>query len=252
MPTERSRGPWNREHVIGMMVAGLLAHEVEQHLDGFHPARLTVDMFRAVPWAPLETRSRVVREGRRVKAIDASLLCEGREVSRASALLLRRSAEPPGRIAQPPEPEVPPPEQLESDEPWVGDAVGGSWETRSVRRPGEMEPAVRWTRLLQPLLPGVPLSPFVRAAAASDSASPLSNVSDQGLYFINADATLYLHRPPEGEWLCLAVRARGSQEGVAVAECALLDARGPVGRCLVASLAMPQGDRWAQAEGQLG
>ena len=58
-----------------------------------------------------------------------------------------------------------------------------------------------------------------------------------GLYFKNADTTLYMHRLPVGEWICLEVAARESAEGVAVGECALHDERGVFGRSLVACVA---------------
>ena len=53
-PTDRSHGPWDEAQLSGSMAAALLAHGVEgRRPQGFHVARLTVDLFRAVPWAPL-------------------------------------------------------------------------------------------------------------------------------------------------------------------------------------------------------
>ena len=36
---------------------------------------------------------------------------------------------------------------------------------------------------------------------AADFTNPLANSGDQGLEFVNADYTLYLHRLPVGEWI---------------------------------------------------
>ena len=58
-----------------------------------------------------------------------------------------------------------------------------------------------------------------------------------GAPYINADFTLYLHRVPIGEWLCLAVSGRTSADGIATGEAQLYDRQGPVGCCLAASLA---------------
>jgi acyl-CoA thioesterase len=55
--------------------------------------------------------------------------------------------------------------------------------------------------------------------------------------FINADITLYLHRPPEGEWLCLETTGRSSHEGIATGDGLMHDRSGLVGRCVAASLA---------------
>ena len=124
----------------------------------------------------------------------------------------------------------------------------GSWERRSLPAASPGEPEARWVRMLLPLLPGEPVSPLERTAAAADMTNPSANRSDLGLFFINGDVTLYLNRPPEGEWLCMRVAARGSAEGIATAECALFDRRGQVGRSAVASLAMPRDSRSLRAE----
>ncbi len=56
---------------------------------------------------------------------------------------------------------------------------------------------------------------------------------------INADISLYLHRAPQGEWLGLDARARMQPNGNGLVETTLHDERGPVGRVLQATLAMP-------------
>lgn len=242
-PTDRSHGPWSDEQLSGSMIAALLAHGVEEaRPEGFHVARLTVDMFRSVPWAPLAVRTEVVRAGRRLHALDAWLEHEGRVVSRASALLLRPSEEPPGRVTGVPAPLPPPPARVPAD-PEALPLLEGSWERRTLPAASPGEPATRWVRMLLPMLPGEPVSPLVRTAAAADMTNPSANRSDLGLFFINGDVTLYLHRPPEGEWLCMRVAARGSAAGIAAAECALFDERGQVGRSSVVSLAMAEDSR---------
>lgn len=238
IPGERARGPWGDNELGGGLVTGLLAHEVERHVDGtLHPARLTFDMYRPVPRGPLAMSSRVVRDGRRIRVVDVSLTHDGVEVSRASALLIRRSEEPPGDVATTPPRTVSGPEGIATDR-WPGrNPVDSSFENRSLRPTGGSEPAARWTRTRMPVVDGAPLTPLVRASTAAEAASPVSNRSPVGLYFKNADTTLYMHRLPVGEWICLDVVARGSAEGVAVGECALHDERGVFGRSLVACVA---------------
>ena len=243
IPGEGVRGPWGANELGGGIITGLLAHQVEQHIDGeLHPARVTFDLFRPVPNGPLELSSRVARDGRRIRVVDVSLVHDGVEVSRASALLIRRSEEPPGNVARPPSSDVGSPEGIPSDR-WPGQPPGGgAMENRSLRPTGGAEPAARWTRLTGPLVDAVPLSPLVRAAAAAEAASPVSNRSPEGLYFKNADTTAYMHRLPVGEWICLEVVARGSAEGVSVSECALHDEQGVFGRSLVACVATPRNE----------
>src|SRR3546814_12550248 len=84
VPTAASRGPWNPNSLHGRIVVGLLGAEIER-LHGspdFMPARLTVDMYRLPDLSPVEVVTRAVREGHRIKVIDAEFISG--EIGRAS------------------------------------------------------------------------------------------------------------------------------------------------------------------------
>ena len=67
LPTDRARGPWSPDALHGAPVAALLAHVVEQERPAdLELARLTVDLCRPVPFAPLSVILERSREGRRV------------------------------------------------------------------------------------------------------------------------------------------------------------------------------------------
>ena len=59
-----------------------------------------------------------------------------------------------------------------------------------------------------------------------------SVLSWQQFMFINTDLTVYLHRQPEGEWICLDASTDVDRHGVGVAHSRLYDERGPIGRSL--------------------
>jgi hypothetical protein len=48
--------------------------------------------------------------------------------------------------------------------------------------------------------------------------------------FINPDLTIYLHRRPAGEWVCLEAITYAQPHGIGMAESRLWDERGPIGR----------------------
>ena len=250
LATEASASPWGDGLLGGAMLAALLAHASEEAAAGLppigglaplRPARLTVDLMRPVPRAPLTAGASLARSGRRLAAIDAELASGGRLLARARSIWLRPSAEPPGTVAEPPERRLPGSDAFDPDPPRAGRPYPDPWERRTVHPRGGALPAAVWIRLASPLAPGLPASPFVRAAAAADFANPQGNEGAAGLEFVNADISLTLHRPPRGEWMLAEAVARGSEAGLAVASCSLADGSGRFGASSVAALASPRG-----------
>jgi hypothetical protein len=70
-----------------------------------------------------------------------------------------------------------------------------------------------------------------RVAAAADFGNGISRVSSlEALTFINPDLTIYLERAPVGEWICLDAVSRLHAHGIGLAESALYDETGRLGR----------------------
>ena len=258
VPTPFAGSPWTRGALHGGPPAGLLTYAVEQHVGDaeMQVARLTIDLFRAAPMEPLRVRTETVRHGRRLRAVQASLVAGGVEVTRASALLLRRSDAPVGddKHPPPPGPEGYPTQRGIARQPRnEGAERPGRYlegfhttiETRWVSEPGE--PPVAWLRIPMPLIEGVETSPAMRAAALSDFGNALANqvgnASARRLSYINADITLYLHRDPQGDWLCLSPDHRDETEGVGLVEAIWHDTAGRYARSVQARLANPRASR---------
>src|SRR5215212_2405460 len=92
VPTTSAQGPWDPTTAHGGPIAALLAREVERAAPGeggMRVARLTCDLFRPVPLQPLSVTHEVVRNGRQIRVVDASLWWEGKLVARATGLLVR-------------------------------------------------------------------------------------------------------------------------------------------------------------------
>jgi hypothetical protein len=86
-------------------------------------------------------------------------------------------------------------------------------------------------RMRQPLLAGAAPSPLQRVMIAADSGNGVSMVLDPRQHtFVNPDLTVYLHRQPVGEWVCLDARTIPQQHGIGIADARLLDEQGPIGR----------------------
>jgi Acyl-CoA thioesterase C-terminal domain/Acyl-CoA thioesterase N-terminal domain len=203
--------------------------------------RLTVELLRPVPLAPLAVDVRVTRPGRKVQLVEATLAAADVVVARATALRIRRAdlALPPGldAPAPPPGPEAGTPtlppwsDGLLASHAFHSHAVDHRFVAGSFDRPGA---ATDWIPLRVPLVAGEPTSPLERVAAAADFGNGVSWVLDRrkGYAFINPDLTVYLHRLPAGEWVCLEAVTRVETHGIGLAESRLWDERGLIGRSL--------------------
>src|SRR5260370_9737357 len=76
IPTFVANGPWDPNSLHGRVIIGLLAFEIEQRhgSDDFVPARLTVDMFRLPNRAPIEVKTRIIRDVVRIKVVQPQCL----------------------------------------------------------------------------------------------------------------------------------------------------------------------------------
>src|SRR5258705_7541460 len=183
VPTPASRGPWNANSLHGRVIAGLLGAEIER-LHGspeFIPARLTVDMYRLPDLSPVEVVVRPVREGNRIKVIDAEFISGGVSAGRATCQLLRRTENPAGNVWKPPSWEVPAPADIAP--PTDGrPGMGGMWATRRIEGDfGTVGLKRIWMSEGRDLVAGGPLTPFVRVAVAADFVTPVANSWDCGV-----------------------------------------------------------------------
>lgn len=243
VPTKQAGSPWADHLQHGGPPAGLLAWAIENLAanDEMRVVRLTVDLFRPVPMKPVTVAARSVREGKRIHSVDAVLTCEGVEVSRASGLLLR-AAELPRAQAHG---TIHPPSQPAGEDGWPPDSRHNAprregFHTASVIRRlprTETGPSIAWIRVPD-LIAGEPMSPIVRLAATCDFVNAVGSMGGgAGGGFINTDSTIYVHRPPAGEWICLQVERGIEADGIGVSSAVIFDRDGSVGRAAQAVLA---------------
>jgi hypothetical protein len=240
VPTGWARGPWSQQSLHGGPVAALVVGDVESLApdDGFQLSRLTLELIRPVPLAPLVVRSKAVRSGRRVQIVDSVVEADGVEVAWCRALRIRVATG--GGAATHSVPEDRGPAPPEEGPPQPGDPSqlpafhNGGVEMRFVEgRWDRVGPATVWIRLRYPVVLGTPVSPWQRVAAASDFGNGVSAELPFGTsLFINPDLSVSVHRPPVGEWVCLQARTRFGTPGIGSTESALWDRRGRIGRAI--------------------
>jgi hypothetical protein len=87
--------------------------------------------------------------------------------------------------------------------------------------------------LRSPLVAGEETSATARAAAAADFGNGIAAAVPWGEFlFINPDLTLYLERPPRGEWVAMQSETRIRPGSVAVSDSLLWDEEGLIGRAM--------------------
>ncbi len=240
VPTERARGPWSPKALHGGPVAALVARAAERHTgeDDLQLARITLELLRPVPLAPLKVTSRLARPGRKVQLIDTVVEADGVEVAWSRALRIRVAV---GRQA--PEPTVPEddapraPELGFTSSPVIDGYRAFHNEGIEIRyvsgRFDQPGPATVWFRLRCPVILDESPTPWQRAAAAADFGNGVGSELDfRTSTFINPDLTISIHRPPVGEWVCLDARTRFGTPGIGAAESELWDGQGRIGRAV--------------------
>jgi hypothetical protein len=252
--SELTRGPWDPRAQHAGPPAALLGRAVERF--GSRPdvqiVRLTFEILRQVPIATLELETALLRGGRSIEVIGASLSSAGTEVMRVTGVRIRtvdplgggESAEagwpedalgPAGALEGlkvPPGPEHGEPLRFFPTRHGTGYNTAMEWRfvEGAFLEPG---PATVWMRMRHPLLPGEEPSPLQRVLIAADSGNGVSSALDfRRWVFINPDLTVYLHRPSEGEWVCLQARTILEPVGLGLAESVIFDRGGPVARGL--------------------
>jgi hypothetical protein len=243
--TENTRGPWAPDAQHGGPPAALLGRAIEQTGgEGMLVARCTFDILRPVPIAALDVEARVVRPGKKVQLVEASLSAAGEVVMRVASWRIRTEdldLELPQLDDSPP----PGPERGENMAVFdVGDrSYMRSMEWLFVEGAFfEHGPATTWFRMRIPLVAGEEPSPLQRVLCAADSASGISTAIDFNEWiYINTDLTVYLHRMPVGEWICIQARTIPERHGVGFTSSQIRDERGPIGRSGQALYIAPRG-----------
>ena len=223
--TEHTAGPWDPASQHAGPPAALLGRALElcEPREDTLLARITYEILGPVPVAEVEVEAQVIRPGRSVELLEATLSAGGRPAMTARAWRLPLTTAPPaGEVVAPidrPDTADPPPHDF-----GYGNALECRFAVGGWRVPG---PAVVWTRLRVGIVPDEQPSPLQRVLAVADSGNGVSAVLswDEWL-FINPELTVHVLRPPEGEWVVLDAATSVADAGLA--RSVMSDAGGPV------------------------
>jgi hypothetical protein len=244
VPADLARSLWGENQMHGVALSGALARGLERRVaelgrDDLRPARYTVDLFRPAAMTLCHTTTRVVREGRRLCLVDATLEQDGVPVARASGLFLKVGDpaagdvwEPTGAPEPPPHDLAPPTDKLRV--PLFASEGVGWEESFAAHQNGGRK--TTW-QVGVPIVPEEIPSGFVVAASVADATSMVTNWGSNGVEYINTDITLILARLPQGREIGLAATDRVSHDGIAVGTATVFDRSGRIGTSVTSSIA---------------
>jgi hypothetical protein len=232
LPTGHTGGAWNidEQHIAPAM--GLLTHVIEldcaRRAQDFTIGRLSFDILGTLPMEEMHTQVQVLRPGRTIELVEATISQNGRAALRARAWLMK--SRDTGAIAGTTLAAIPAIADMAHWDPttiWPGGFIGSIDIRRAWREPGR---AAYWVRANHPLLDGEAVSALARAATLFDVANGMAVRADpQAVAFPNLDLTAHLFATPRGQWLGFDTSVSFGANGIGLTSSTIHDDTGPVG-----------------------
>lgn len=231
--TRHVSGAWDTDHQHIAPALGLLAHAVEldrdnRRGDGLVIGRLSYDILGTVPVDVVDITVSVVRPGRTIELVEATLAHAGRAAVRLRAWLLR-----PGEtteLASKPRSHMAPPTRMPAWDPstlWPGGFIASVEVRRTQSEPGR---AAFWVRTPLPLVQDEDVSRLASAVGLFDIANGLTvRVDPKDVAFPNIDLTAHLFAQPRGDWIGFDTTVSFGPAGVGLTNSVLHDTQGVIG-----------------------
>lgn len=231
--TDEVSGAWTTadQHIAPAL--GLLVHEVLRDRDSRRDdelllGRVSCDLLGTVPVAEVEVDVTVVRPGRTIELVEATLTHADRAIVRMRAWLLRPAET--GSIAGSPLEPMPAPEDLPAWDPttvWPGGFIASADVRREQLEPGR---ARFWVRSRSTLLDEEPVSELASLIGLLDIANGMTVRADpRSVAFPNVDLTAHFFVEPAGDWIGFDTTVSFGPTGLGLTASVIHDRRGPVG-----------------------
>jgi hypothetical protein len=241
--TPLANAGWYEEGQHGGALAALVAGHIEHHVPtiaDMQVSRLTVELFRVVPIVTLRIETEIVREGKRIQHVRASVFDGDTLLALVNVQRLRVIDLPVSAETSPPPLTLPHPTEITRR---VGEAWGVGARDKTMFHRHAMEireveggfeeagPGTVWMRLTSPIIAGREITPLQRVVATADFGNGISRALDMDTWvFMNPDLTVHVSRYPEGEWIALSAVSTYGDQGRGLATGTLWDNSGWLGR----------------------
>jgi Thioesterase-like superfamily len=231
--TEHTGGAWDLDTQHIAPALGLLAHVVEQDRDarrndGLVLTRLSYDILGTVPIAEVDVEVAVLRPGRTIELVEATVAHAGRVGVRLRAWLMQERDTPEiqgtGHVPIPGPDRTPP---WDPTTVWPGGFIRTAEVRRAQQAPGR---AQVWVRTPVALVRDEHVSRLAAAVGLLDIANGMTvRAAPTEVAFPNVDLTAHLFAQPQGEWLGLDTTVSFGPDGVGLTTSVVHDEHGPIG-----------------------
>lgn len=242
VPGPLTRGPWYQGTLHGSAMLAAMARAAERHPSEVERqvVRLTVDMMRAAPMAPLRVETTAARSGKSIDIVDVAMYADDELCVRGTALRVRVADLVVDQPADaPPHPQPPRPDQAVVS-PFAGRAADPPAFHHAIDVHVDVDSEVVWFRLAVPVVEGEPDTSGVTVAAIADWTYAVPHLlggarglarptGARAVHAINADTTINTFRPVTGSWIGLRTTAHTGSLGAGSSSAHLYDAAGPLG-----------------------
>ncbi|MFZ1489330.1 MAG: thioesterase family protein [Ilumatobacteraceae bacterium] len=235
--TSATESPWDATAQHGGPATALLIAAVERELSGsgLRATSVTAEFLGAIPRGVVDVTVSVVRSGRRVQLMEATMHATDTPVAIARCWCIRVDEREP-RPATQLRPRSP--HGIAASTTFLP-GVSSTWpygraiEWRFIDGSyTETGPASVWARTRLPLIEGEPTSGLQRLAIVADSANGVScELDPRDWLFVPTGIAITVARHQHGEWLHLDAHTLLAGDGIGTVHADLSDELGPVGTC---------------------
>ena len=231
--TALTEGAWDPRQMHVSPAIGLLAHAIEcdrdgRRDDGLALTRLSVDILGPFPVGEVEVDVRVLRPGRTIELVEASLTHDGRTALLARAWLQQQYDT--SSIAGDDAPRLPAPDELLAFDAAMGWAGGFAESIEGRREEPNPGHGRFWLRLGAPLVADEEVSTTAQVLGIADVANGITpRVGPEVATYPNIDLTAHLYRAPVSGWLGCETAVSYSAGGIGLTRATLHDVDGPIG-----------------------
>lgn len=233
LATDEVSGAWDIAYQHIGPALGLLAHAVEldrdrRRTDGLRLGRLSYDILGTVPVDVVEVAVRMLRPGRTIELVEASLRHGDRDIVLLRAWLMQAADN--RLVAGTALPAMPPPADMAPWDPttlWPGGFIASAEVRRDQDEPGRGR---FWVRPRTALVDDEPVSDLARFAGVIDIANGMTvRAAPTEVAFPNVDLTAHLFEEPHGDWVGFDTSVSFGATGLGLTSSVIHDRNGPVG-----------------------